>query len=120
MNLGGSGGGPGRVGKERVKGGNNVNTVHMHEILKIKNILRNTENQMNKFHQEIFGGNRRLPELADRKSKGQRAVRTGIRDYGIGRLSELKQREQLLKQMQKSLFPALLSGLQSFGLYVTI
>lgn len=41
---------------------------------KIKNILRDTEKQMNKFHQEILGRNRRLPELADRKSKGQRAV----------------------------------------------
>lgn len=39
---------------------------------KIKNILRDTEKQMNKFHQEILG--RKLPELADRKSKGQRAV----------------------------------------------
>lgn len=32
---------------------------------------------MNKFHQEIFRGHRRLPELADRKNKGQRAVITG-------------------------------------------
>lgn len=34
MNLGGSGGGTGRVGKERRKGGNNVNIVHVYEILK--------------------------------------------------------------------------------------
>lgn len=34
MNLGGSGGGTGRVGKERRKGGNNVNIVRMYEILK--------------------------------------------------------------------------------------
>lgn len=65
---------------------------------------------MNKFHQEIFGRTRRLPELADRKSKGQGGEQE-TRDYGIEKLSGLKQREQLLKQLQKGLFPTFLSGL---------
>lgn len=75
---------------------------------------------MNKFHQEIFGRNRRLPELADRKSKGQGGEQE-TRDYDIEKLSGLKQREQLLKQLQKGLCFQLFSQVfQRFGLYVTI